>query len=90
MRSYFKLPELMAIAKGMLAFVKHPKQSDYEHVILKLEDMIKCINQIPAICPKLNDKLICLFLGCLSGVHNQWFMGQIQFTNVFCLAIGAN
>ena len=66
---YCKLPELVALAESMLVFIKKPKQSDYEHVILKLEDMMKRVNQILAIYPKPNDNYIPLFPHSIDHHH---------------------
>lgn len=51
----------MPLTKGVLTWIKDPKQKDYDHVIPKLEDAITCLNHTLSIHHKPNDKFVPLF-----------------------------
>ena len=49
------------LAEGFLKIIKDPTQKDYDHVIPRLDDAIKRVNQIPAIYSKPIDNYTPLF-----------------------------
>ena len=69
MRPYYRSPQLVVLAEAFLKFMKEPTSKDYDHLIPKLDDAIKCVNQLSAIYSKHNDNYIVMFpqAGCDSG-----------------------
>ena len=65
MRPYYNLLGLVSLSEGFLKFLKDPQQKDYDHLIPKLDDAIKRVNQIPVIYPKPNDNYVVMFPQCV-------------------------
>ena len=61
MHPYYKLIELVSLAEEFLKFIKDPTGKDYDHIIPKLDDAIKRVNQILVIYPKPNDNYVVMF-----------------------------
>ena len=59
MRPYYKTPQLVLLAEAFLKFMKENK--DYDHLIPKLDDAIRHVNQILAIYSKQNDNYLVMF-----------------------------
>ena len=61
MRPYYKLPELISLANGFLAFMRDPAQKEFDYIISRLNDQITRTNSIMQYYPKLNDNSIVLY-----------------------------
>ena len=60
MRLDYKTPQSVLLAEAFLKFMKENK--DYDHIIPKLDDAIRHVNQVLAIYSKQNDNYLVMFL----------------------------
>ena len=58
---YYKLPELIQLANGVLEFLRDPAQKEFEYSISRLNDQITRIHSIMQYYPNLNDNYIVLY-----------------------------